>query len=72
MKKFKTVKEREEYLKKVEKKRGELNKEAVELDKKRSVYIAEELKKKGKGKDSFDSNVLEMLRKQAKKYEIDY
>jgi hypothetical protein len=31
------------------------------------------MKKKGdKGKDSFDSSVLEMLRKQAKKYDIGY
>jgi Mg-chelatase subunit ChlD len=72
LKKLKTHKEREEYLKKVEKKRGELNKEAIELDKKRTAYIQAELKKKGKGKDSFDSNVLEMLRKQAKKHDIKY
>jgi hypothetical protein len=44
----------------------------VELDRKRADYIAAELKKKGKGKDSFDSNVLEMLRKQAKKFELDF
>jgi Mg-chelatase subunit ChlD len=73
LKKLKTPKEREEYLKKVEKRRGELQKEAAELDKKRSDYIAAELKKdKGKGKDSFDSQVLEMLRKQAKKADISY
>ncbi len=72
LKKLKTPKEREEYLAKMKKKRAELNKEAVELDKKRSAYIAEEMKKKGKGKDSFDSSVLEMLRKQAKKFEIAY
>jgi Mg-chelatase subunit ChlD len=72
LKKLKTPKERKEYLEKLGKKRTELNKEAVELDKKRTAYIADELKKKGKGKDSFDSNVLEMLRKQAKKHEIAY
>ncbi len=72
LKKLKTTKEREEYLKKIEKKRAELNKEAVELDRKRTAYIQAELKKKGKDKDSFDSNVLEMLRKQAKKHKIDY
>jgi hypothetical protein len=72
LKKLKTTKEREEYLAKKAKKRGELNKEAVELDKKRSAYIAAELKKKGKGKDSFDNNVLDMLRKQAKKFDIAY
>jgi Mg-chelatase subunit ChlD len=73
LKKLKTTKEREEYLKKVAAKRGELQKEAAELDKKRSAYIAEEMKKrKDKGKDSFDGNVLEILRKQAKKSGIDY
>jgi hypothetical protein len=73
LRKLKTPKEREEYLKKVEGKRGELRKEAAELDKKRAAHIAEEMKKsKDKGKDSFDSSVLEMLRKQAKKAEIDY
>jgi Mg-chelatase subunit ChlD len=72
LKKLKTTKEREEYLAKLAKKRTELNKEAVELDKKRSDYIAAELKKKGKGKDSFDNNVLDMLRKQAKKFDIAY
>jgi hypothetical protein len=70
--KKKTPKEREEYLAKMKKKRAELNKEAVELDKKRTAYIDAELKKKGKGKDSFDTNVLEMLRKQAKKFDIAY
>jgi Mg-chelatase subunit ChlD len=72
LRKLKTVKEREEYLKKLEDKRKELNKEAVDLDKKRTAYIAAELKKKGKDKDGFDTSVLQMLRKQAKKYEIDY
>jgi hypothetical protein len=73
LKKLKTPKEREEYLKKVEAKRAELRKEASELDKKRSDYIAQEMKKtKDKGKDSFDSSVLEMLRKQAKKSGIDF
>jgi len=72
LKKLKTTKEREEYLKKVAAKRTELQKEAAELDRKRSVHITEELKKKGKDKDSFDLSVLEMLRKQAKKADIGY
>ena len=73
LKKLKTTKEREEYLEKVSKKRTELQKEATDLDKKRAAHIAEELKKKkGENKDSFDGNVLEMLRKQAKKSGIDY
>jgi hypothetical protein len=72
LKKLKTTKEREDYLKKVDEKRTKLNKEAVDLDKKRLAYIQEQLKKQGKGKDSFDNNVLEMLRKQAKKHDIKY
>src|SRR5262249_36430541 len=72
LRKLKTPKEREEYLEKMKKKRAELNKEAAELDKKRTTYIDGEMKKKGKGKDSFDSNVLEMLRKQAKKFDSRY
>jgi len=73
LKKLKTTKERKEYLEKVEKRRKELQKEAVELDKKRSDYIAEEQKKKkGTGKDSFDNQVLVMLRKQARKADIGY
>ena len=71
------AKERKEYLERLEKRRAELNKKALELDKKRGEYIKEELakraKKEGKdAKDSFDNQVLESLRKQAKKYDIDY
>lgn len=73
LRKLKTPKEREEYVQKVQQKRGDLQKKAADLDRKRAAFIAEELKKnKDKGKDSFDNNVLEMLRKQAKKFEIDY
>ena len=71
------AKEQKEYLDKLDKRRAELNKKALELDKKRGEYIKEELakraKEKGKdGKDSFDDQVLESLRKQAKKFDIDY
>jgi Mg-chelatase subunit ChlD len=71
-KKLKSDKEREEYLLKKAEERAKLTKEALDLDKKRAAYIAEELKKKGKDKDSFDSNVLEMLKKQAKEYELEF
>jgi hypothetical protein len=67
-----TLKEQKEYLDKLDKRRTELNKKALELDKKRGEYIKQELAKKKDGKDSFDSQVLESLRKQAKKYDIDY
>jgi Mg-chelatase subunit ChlD len=71
------LKQQKEYLDKLGKRRAELNKKAVELDKKRGAYIKEELAKKAKkedkdAKDSFDNQVLESLRKQAKKYDIDY
>ncbi len=71
------AKERKEYLDKLDKRRTELNKKALELDKKRGEYIKEELakraKEKGKdGKDSFDNQVLESLRKHAKKFDINY
>ncbi len=70
------TKERKEYLDKLEKRRAELNKKALELDKKRGEYIKDELAKKAKkdgkdSKDSFDNQVLESLRKQAKKHDID-
>jgi len=73
LRKLKTLEQRQEYLNKIEKQREELSKKAVELDKKRAEYIAQELKKKGKdAKDSFDTSVLDMLRKQAKKFGIAY
>jgi von Willebrand factor type A domain len=72
LKELKTDGERKEYLEKVEKKRAEINKQVLELDKKRAEFIAKEKAKKGTDKDSFDGQVLDMLRKQAKKAEIDY
>ncbi len=70
-------KQQKEFLEKLEKRRDELNKKAVELDKKRGEYIKDEMAKRAKkdgkdAKDSFDNQVLESLRKQAKKYDIDY
>lgn len=67
----KSAEEQKVILKQVEEKRAALAKEARELDQKRSDFIAQEMKKQGK-KDGFDSQVLEMLRKQAKKAGIDY
>ncbi len=67
-----TPQERKEYLAKVEKKREELNKKALELDKKRSDFIQKKLAETKTGKDSFDVQVLQTLRKQAKKADIDY
>jgi Mg-chelatase subunit ChlD len=65
--------ERKAHLAELEKKRDELTKKAGDLDKKRTEYLDKKLKedKKG-GKDGFDTQVVEMLRKQAKKYKIEY
>jgi Mg-chelatase subunit ChlD len=60
-----------EYLDKLGKKRAVLAKEARELDTKRAEFIKKELEKKG-GKNAFDTQVLQTLRKQAKKHKIDY
>ena len=65
------LKEQKAYLEKLDKRQQTLSKEALELDKKRNEF----LKKKQaemKGKGGFDLQVLEMLRKQAKKVQIDY
>lgn len=61
------------HLDKVEAERTELRKKAVELDRKRSEFIQKKLAEdKGNKKDGFDEQVLETLRKQAKKHAINY
>jgi Mg-chelatase subunit ChlD len=65
------LKGQKEYLEKVEQKRIDLRKEAIDLDKKRTEFITKK-QAEDKGKDSFDGQVLEVLRKQAKKAKIDY
>jgi hypothetical protein len=57
-----TANDRSAYLGKVVQHRARLLKEALELDRQRLAYIAKEL---AKNRDSFDSQVLELLRKQA-------
>ena len=65
--------ERKEYLKKIEEKRETMRKEALELDKQRSDFITKkQAEESTKGKSSFDTQVLEVLRNQAKKHKIDY
>ena len=67
------VKGQKEYLDRLDKRRADLNQKAVELDKKRSDYIAKkQAEDAGKGKEGFDRQVLEVLRRQAKKNNIDY
>jgi hypothetical protein len=65
-------KERQEFLDKLDQKRQALSKEALDLDKKRSDFIQEKLKETKKGKDGFDEQVLQTLRKQAKKVDLAY
>ena len=68
-----TLKEQKEYLAKLQKKRTELNKQVLELDRQRTAYITKkqaEASKKGKG--GFDGQVLDVLRKQAMKANIKY
>jgi hypothetical protein len=68
-----TLKEQKEYLDKLDKKRTELNKQVLELDRKRADFIAKKrVEDAKKGTSSFDAEVLSSLRKQAKKFEIAY
>jgi Mg-chelatase subunit ChlD len=56
--------ERREYLDRISKERARLIKEAVDLDRQRSAHLMKEVTR---NKDSFDFQVLEILRKQANK-----
>lgn len=68
-----SVKERKEYLEKLDKKRDDLQKEVLELDRKRTDFINKKLAEDKKaGKDGFDNKVLDTLRKQAEKVNIKY
>ena len=62
--------ERRAYVEKVAERRASLQREALELERKRSEHIRTALGKDGK--DSFDSQVLAILRKQARKFDIEY
>jgi hypothetical protein len=63
--------ERQEYLAGVEKERAKLKAEALDLDRQRSDFINQEMRKTN-GQSGFDSQVMEMLREQAKKHHIAY
>ena len=63
--------ERKAYLAKIESARSTLQTEALELDRKRSEHITRELSRQ-KGNSSFDAQVMEILREQAKKVNIVY
>lgn len=71
--KDKSLEEQKKVLEEVDRKRTTLNKEALELDKKRSDFIAKKQAEDAlKGKTGFDGQVLEILRNQAKKNNIKY
>jgi Mg-chelatase subunit ChlD len=69
--KGKSLEEQKKIVKELAEKQAELNKEAIELDKKRTDYIAKETAKLKK-ESGFDGQVLQMLRKQAQKFKIEY
>ncbi|HYV35286.1 MAG TPA: vWA domain-containing protein [Gemmataceae bacterium] len=69
-----TLAEQKVYLEKIDTQRKELNKQALDLSKKRSAFIAEKEKENAKNAqaDSFDGQVLQMLQQQAARIEVDY
>jgi Mg-chelatase subunit ChlD len=68
-----SLKEQKAYLARVDRERTALNREVLELDRKRSTYIAKKQAEEAKkGRAGFDAQVLEVLRNQAKKAAIAY
>jgi len=65
--------ERKAHIEKLQKDREELRKKVLDLDKKRLEFIQKKLAEdKNQGKDGFDNQILETLRKQAEKKNIKY
>jgi Mg-chelatase subunit ChlD len=68
-----TLKEQKAYLDKLDKQRCALNKKVLELDRKRTDYLAKKRAEEAKkGKAGFDGQVILILQKQAKKFDIKY
>jgi Mg-chelatase subunit ChlD len=68
-----SVREQKEFLDKLDKRRSELNAQVLALDRKRCDYVAKkQAEDAAKNKGSFDNEVLEVLRSQARKNGIDY
>ncbi|MCS7047300.1 MAG: hypothetical protein NZO58_13155, partial [Gemmataceae bacterium] len=69
-----TLEQQKEYLDKLDQRRQELSRRALELDQKRRSYIAEKLKEDAKNaaRDSFDGQVLNILQQQAGRANIRY
>jgi hypothetical protein len=68
MKRLRTLADRRKFLDRVAAHRAKLYKEALALEKKRADALAA----RKVDKESFDLKVLEVLRKQAKKFAIEY
>jgi len=67
------IKEQKVYLADLDKRREVLNKQVLALDKMRTDWIAKKSAEEArKGKGGFDVKVLEVLRAQAKAYELEY
>jgi Mg-chelatase subunit ChlD len=66
-----TMAERKAYLAKVDGERAKLQAEALDLNRKRSDHISQELRKNS-GASGFDAEVMEMLREQAKQIGVTY
>jgi Mg-chelatase subunit ChlD len=67
------AKQQKAYLSELDEKREKINKQVIELDKMRSAWIAKKQAAEAKkGTAGFDGQVLEIMRNQAKKFEIVY
>ncbi len=67
------IKEQKAYLAELDTRRKALNKQVLELDKLREAWVAKKRAEEAKkGKGGFDQKVLEVLRSQAKSYELEY
>jgi hypothetical protein len=67
------LKEQKEYLARLDKRREVLNKQVIEIDRQRTAWVAKKIAEEAKkGKGGFDVKVLEVLRKQAKDFELEY
>ena len=68
------VAQQKEYLEKLDRRRQELQKQAIELDQKRSAFVAQKQKEAegNRARDSFDQNVMRILQRQAARANIQY
>jgi len=72
--KGKTLEEQKELIAKIDGRRQELSKQAIDLDKKRNEFITKKLAAdaKSRANDSFDNQVLRILQTQARRANIQY